>query len=206
MRRRAAFTLLESLVVAVVLSVLAGIAASVVSIGRSSAQNAVCVANLRNLGASVHLYAADYDDRMPFAVDRWVQDAVLHNGYSPPLRDLIAVATPFDRAVSAYRGVEAAACPFDRAHPRARRGDEAATSYFEANGISYAYNAEDGLRARSMSSFARPARAPLLADYDCFHRPEDDPRVARVNLLATDGNVRAVTCYERVMRDLNRDF
>lgn len=203
---RAAFTLVETLVAAGIVTVLAGLSVTVVSSGKQAGQASSCATNLRTLGQSVHLYVADYDDRLPFAVDQWVKDAVLHNGYNPPLRDQILAAATFDEIVAAYGGAGVAACPFDLAHPRARRGDEAPVSFYRANGTSYAYNAWEGLRSRPLASFDEPSRAPLLSDYDCYHRPEEDPHTARLNLLAADGNVRAVTCFDRVMRDLNRDY
>lgn len=59
------FTLMELLVVVVIL---ASLALAAFSVGRSaiaSSQQTRCMSNLRNIGAALHLYAADHDGMFP---------------------------------------------------------------------------------------------------------------------------------------------
>ena len=60
-----AFTLIELLTVIAIIGILAAILIPVVSQAREQARVANCQANLRDLGAAVHLYAVDYNDRVP---------------------------------------------------------------------------------------------------------------------------------------------
>jgi prepilin-type processing-associated H-X9-DG protein len=62
----AAFTLIELLVVFAIVAILAALLVPAFGRMRDKAQNAQCLGNLRQLGASLHLYAADNDGRLPF--------------------------------------------------------------------------------------------------------------------------------------------
>jgi len=59
------FTLIELLVVIAIIAVLASLAAAALPRAKVSAQRAKCASNLRQIGAAVHLYAADHDGRFP---------------------------------------------------------------------------------------------------------------------------------------------
>lgn len=59
------FSLVEMLVVAVILVSLAVAVFSVARAARTSSRQAACMANLRNIGAALHLYAADHDGVFP---------------------------------------------------------------------------------------------------------------------------------------------
>src|SRR4029078_799963 len=73
-RRPSGFTLIELLVVIAILSVLAGILFPVLAKARASARRSPALSNLKQIGAALHLYAADYDAHLP---DRWP----IWNGY-----------------------------------------------------------------------------------------------------------------------------
>ncbi|AHF93202.1 N-terminal cleavage protein [Opitutaceae bacterium TAV5] len=62
-----AFTLIELLTVIAIIGVLAGILIPVLGKVRSTARNATCISNLRQLGQGFQLYMADNKGRLPLA-------------------------------------------------------------------------------------------------------------------------------------------
>src|SRR6185369_5285303 len=73
-RRPSGFTLIELLVVIAVISVLAAILFPVFAKARSRARETTAISNLKQIGAALHIYTADYDETLP---DRWP----IWNGY-----------------------------------------------------------------------------------------------------------------------------
>lgn len=67
--RRSAFTLIELLVVIGIIAVLAAILFPVFATARAKARQTVCISNLKQIGLAVHMYAQDFDDLLPFALD-----------------------------------------------------------------------------------------------------------------------------------------
>jgi len=67
-RRPFGFTLIELLVVIAVLAILAGILFPVFAKARSSARKSTALSNLKQIGAALHMYTADYDEHLP---NRW---------------------------------------------------------------------------------------------------------------------------------------
>jgi prepilin-type N-terminal cleavage/methylation domain-containing protein len=59
------FSLIELLVVIAIIAVLASLAAAALPRAKVSAQRAKCASNLRQIGAAVHLYAADHHSQFP---------------------------------------------------------------------------------------------------------------------------------------------
>jgi prepilin-type N-terminal cleavage/methylation domain-containing protein/prepilin-type processing-associated H-X9-DG protein len=73
-RRPSGFTLIELLVVIAIIAVLAGILFPVFAQARASARKSTALSNLKQIGAALHMYTADYDEHLP---DRWP----IWNGY-----------------------------------------------------------------------------------------------------------------------------
>jgi prepilin-type N-terminal cleavage/methylation domain-containing protein/prepilin-type processing-associated H-X9-DG protein len=65
---RSGFTLIELLVVIAILSVLAAILFPVFAKARESARKATALSNLKQIGAALTMYTADYDEHLP---NRW---------------------------------------------------------------------------------------------------------------------------------------
>ena len=63
--RPGGFTLVELLIVLVIIGVLAALLFSVVSKAIDSARKATCAANLRTIGSTISLVAAEEDGRLP---------------------------------------------------------------------------------------------------------------------------------------------
>jgi prepilin-type N-terminal cleavage/methylation domain-containing protein/prepilin-type processing-associated H-X9-DG protein len=74
---RSAFTLIELLVVIAIIAILAAILFPVFAQAKAAAKKAVCVSNLKQIGAATMMYCGDYDDVAPFSSnmvehpDRW---------------------------------------------------------------------------------------------------------------------------------------
>jgi len=62
---RRGFTLIELLVVIAIIAILAAMLFPVFARARESARRTTCVANLRQLGMTSHMYAQDHDELMP---------------------------------------------------------------------------------------------------------------------------------------------
>ena len=67
-RRPSGFTLIELLIVIAIIAVLAGILFPVFAKARASARESTALSNLKQIGAALSMYAADYDEHLP---DRW---------------------------------------------------------------------------------------------------------------------------------------
>jgi len=66
MRRRNGFTLIELLVVIAIIAILAAILFPVFARAREKARQSSCVSNLKQMGLAMHMYASDYDERLPW--------------------------------------------------------------------------------------------------------------------------------------------
>lgn len=67
--KRSGFTLVELLVVIAIIAVLAALIFPVFAQARAKARQNTCISNLRQIGMSAEMYAMDYDELYPFAVD-----------------------------------------------------------------------------------------------------------------------------------------
>jgi len=75
MRNRRGFTLIELLVVVAVIALLMAILLPALGAAREQGRRAVCSQNEKNTGVGLHLYANDYDGKLPLnEVDRWLFD------------------------------------------------------------------------------------------------------------------------------------
>src|SRR5689334_17650127 len=73
-RRPSGFTLIDLLVVIAILSVLAAMLLPVFAKARANARKSIALSNLKQIGAALLMYTADYDEHLP---DRWP----IWNGY-----------------------------------------------------------------------------------------------------------------------------
>jgi type II secretory pathway pseudopilin PulG len=69
MMRKIGLTLIELLIVISIIIILAALIFPVLALGRRKARDTNCISNLRNIGSALHIYAMDYNDNYPYAVD-----------------------------------------------------------------------------------------------------------------------------------------
>lgn len=100
-RSTAAFTLIELLVVISIIALLIALLLPALKSARAAARSAACMSNMRSVSFSVHLYAQDYDDWCPPAVEKnmiwfdsiWTRRLYRH-GYVTDLRILYCPEDP----------------------------------------------------------------------------------------------------------------
>jgi prepilin-type N-terminal cleavage/methylation domain-containing protein len=155
-RRPSGFTLIELLVVIAIIAVLAGILFPVFAKARASARKTTSLSNLKQIGAALTMYTADYDEHLP---NRWP----LWNGYKPFFwkvdgGDLPSLLKPYVKNQAVWYS------------PEDRRSNRGVTSFI--------LNAELA-PGWPLSKIARPAEAIYLTDRTDLDvltiGPDDDP-------------------------------
>jgi prepilin-type N-terminal cleavage/methylation domain-containing protein/prepilin-type processing-associated H-X9-DG protein len=77
--QRRGFTFLELMVSMALILVLMALLSPMLMRGRDSARRASCMSNLSQLGGALHLYAQDYDGRLPAAPNDWTVTADVYS-------------------------------------------------------------------------------------------------------------------------------
>ena len=190
------FTLVEIIVAIAIIAVLAALLFPVFGSARKGGQVRVCTSNLHQLGLSVHMYAADWDDRIPFAPDPMDKKTI---GNSTTSRDsfvqLIA-SIPYDvRSPLAPYGTvpQLWRCPLDKfptPPPLVQ------PTFFQECGSSYWYDDRHALTGWSLGDYTLPAQNVIMTDYYPSHL-DDDVDSNCLNLLFADLHVKSSTWNER---------
>jgi prepilin-type N-terminal cleavage/methylation domain-containing protein/prepilin-type processing-associated H-X9-DG protein len=193
---RYGFTLVELLVVIAIIAILASMLLPVMSRAKSKAYNAVCINQLRQLGAATRLYADDNDNRLPKA------EILPSMPVDPqhPLPRICDVLGPYVTKASGTNSAAVFKCPTDQ------------LKMYQNQGSSYEWNTElNGHRMdETRSSNVRivrvavingevvehtdeqkvlrfpPETTPLLLDYEDFH--PRSPKSGK-NVVFMDGHV-----------------
>lgn len=120
---RCAFTLVELLVVIAIIALLIAILLPALQKVREAARTAACLANMKQLGAAVHLYAGEYKDALPLipANYHWAGAGTAYIGGGPsPIYDdepMLPMPLPENRVLNRYVGrgrFDVWRCPDDR--------------------------------------------------------------------------------------------
>ena len=169
MGRKRGFTLIELLVVIAILSILAGILFPVFARAKAAGKQAQCVSNLKQIGAAVGLYMADYDDVFPNAVDavdKWrpeIWDAF------PEFRDRIPYMPLLSEALQPYlKNHDVFHCPSDDGtdvvddQPWAEF--KTSPSLYAIYGSSYFFRTEIAFKFFSQTQFKLPSDVNVLFD------------------------------------------
>lgn len=204
MRRLGSFTLIELLVVIGIIAILAAMLFPVFGAAREKARSTRCVANLKQIGAAVEMYATDYDDHYPFAKDPadefcpiiW-SDFPIWQSWIPYMPRLPDTLNPYIRNREVWH------CPSDTGYSELEDAgiplDGRPTS-FDAFGTSYFYRTEIAFRQLLVGSLSAPAEVNLIFDaHGRWHGRSERRSRKRWNILYADGHVKTANCdqYDR---------
>jgi len=184
------------LVVIAIIAILAAIIFPAFSTAREKARSIRCTSNLRQLGMAMGMYAQDYDDLFPYAVDPsdyytpqiWNQYPYwqaqipympwLHEILGPYIRnrEIWECASDFG-----YDELDVAGVPLD-----------ARPSSYEKFKTSYLYRTELAFRRASISNLSYPADINVLMDgCGLWHGGGFLFSQRRYNVLFADGHVKS---------------
>lgn len=164
-----AFTLIEMLVVIAIIAVLAALLFPVFARARSQSKKDVCLSNLRQLGQAVVMYAADYDEHIPYAPSPVSKGILSANGslFGEPTDTLVKVLPDVRTALQPYKTTPALFhCPLDQFY--SRQGKQKPT-WFEEFGSSYEYDDKHALKVWSLAAYPAAANNLLFWDEEYFH-------------------------------------
>jgi prepilin-type N-terminal cleavage/methylation domain-containing protein len=166
-----AFTLIELLVVIAIIAILASLLLPSLSRAKVKGKTVRCVSNLRQLGITMGMYTADFNDRFPFSGRAWPH---------MPFVDLLKL---FDPYISTNGGVAFYLCPSDKPpgwNMRWTKVNGAANGGIRTNDLLFScsyyyyhqfYNDDTGskLTQRSTTQVRSPTRKAIMS---CFAEPE----------------------------------
>ena len=201
--QRQGFSLIEILVVIAIIAILAGMIFPVFSAARSKARSTRCLANLKQLGMSVEMYSADWDELYPFAkdvADHWVPeqwDAYPNwKAWLPYMPFLSDSLDPYVRSRELWH------CPSDTGYDELEEMGvplNARPTAFQKLGNSYFYRTEVAFRMIPVGSMIDPANTNLIFDgHGQWHGSGLIWTKKRWNILYADGHAKTAsyTQYE----------
>ena len=187
-KRRAAFTLVEALVVMAVIAVLAAVLLPVLAQARARARTIACVSNQRQLATAFGLYAQDYDERYPdfrsdpFSAANADDPPYWHDHFccglfpSPGQITFIGLLQPH------IRSSQIAFCPADG---KPAMDGRLVTSYEYKLWLA---------RGRSLAEVAYPSSLALLWEQWAYHHADghgsEYDRDSAMNIAFVDGHVK----------------
>lgn len=196
-RHAPGFTLIELLIVIAIIAILAALIFPVFARAREKARALRCIANQRQLGNAFMMYAQDWDDLYPWAVDSADRYAPqIWAGFPPfqaqipSLQMLNVVLNPYVNAPEVWH------CPSDRGYDYLDNTSiplHGRPTAFQTFGMSYFYRTEVAVLRLPTTGVDRPSETNILMDSSGDWHGQDRDRGARFNILYADGHVKTAT-------------
>jgi general secretion pathway protein G len=197
----AGFTLIEVLVVVAIIAVLASIIFPVFSSARAKARSTRCVANLKQIGLAVDMYATDHDELYPLAKDP--ADEAYPEMWSayPYWQAWIPYMPRLHDALDPYvRNRELWHCPSDRGFTKLEDYNvplDATPSSFAKFGTSYHYRTEVAFSMTAVGNMSDPAKINLIFDaHGSWHGRSKKQSRKRWNVLYADGHAKTANLQQ----------
>jgi len=191
---RRGFTLIELLVVIAIIAILAALIFPAFARARGKAREAQCASNLRQLGLAIEMYASDYDELFPFAVD--APDSYCPQIWAthPQWQALIPQMPRLKDVLQPYiKSRELLHCASDSGYDYLENTPfeiPAQPTAFESVGSSYHYRTEVAFSQTGPSLLPKPAEANIMMDGHGSWHGGRDYRAGRWNVLFGDGHVK----------------
>jgi general secretion pathway protein G len=167
-RRTAAFTLVELLTVIAIIAVLAALLFPVFATARGKAREITCLSNLRQIGMAIKMYAQDYDELYPWAVDPTDKMTPVIWSQHPEFQAQIPFMPYMHEALQPYvKSPNIFACPADTGYTVEDFTGvplDATPTSFKKFGTSYNYRTEISFRHYGEASFQTPTDINVLMD------------------------------------------
>ena len=179
-QRRHAFTLVELLVVIAIIGILACLLVPALARAKAQGRNAVCINNLRQLGAAVRLYADENNNRLPTA-ELLPTSPVNPTNILPRICDVLGPqvgkssgntnSAPVFRCSADLEGrFEAEGSSYEwNIQLNGHRIDETSSQNIMFAFVGYGPNGQTTQTNGTLQLTLNPATTPLLTDYDDFH-------------------------------------
>lgn len=196
--RRRGFTLIEITVVIAIITALTAILLPVLGSVRAAGRNTVCVANLRQLGMAIQMYAGD-NDRYPRGLD--AADKFTPQIWPPAYGQVMAETPMLTEVLEPYvRSRALWQCPSDFGFDICDSTGlplPARPTCYRKYGMSYFYRTELTLLDLTQEHVARPAETNVLCDasgdwHGAYTLPWNRESGKRYNILYADGHVKNV--------------
>jgi general secretion pathway protein G len=202
-RRSTGFTLIELLTVIAILAILAGLLFPVFMTARGKAREITCVSNLRQIGLSIRMYAQDYDELYPWAVDptdKYTPEIWFGH---PEFQAQLPYMPMIHEALQPYiKSRELFRCPADTGYDvedwNGMPLDARPTSY-QKFGTSYNYRTEIAFRHLGELNLQTPASVNVLFDASGRWHGGAVFDQMRYNVLHGDGHAKNLSRLQVMM-------
>jgi prepilin-type N-terminal cleavage/methylation domain-containing protein len=176
-KTRSGFTLLELLVTATIIAILAALLLPALHRARENSRQTACASNLRQINQSIHLYADDWSDSLPVLPD----PNPYPNGVGAYYKELVKGYVSLNGPASPSEIIFT--CPSDGI---IRTQASHAFTSFTFNGYEVGPGALPRITGKKLSSIPHPTKAVLVGEYPAFWGGSWHPPTRAASLQAKD--------------------